>query len=172
MRNQTTCSFTTIFTCIALAISTSSIQAEWVELFNGKNFDGWTIKNGYAEYRIEDVAIVGKSVAKSPNTFLTTNKNYGDFVLELEVKVDLGLNSGIQFRSLSFPEYREGRVHGYQYELDTAERRWTAGIYDEARRGWLGVGGAPRLKGINALAKHTAWNATDESAVRVEGGRF
>jgi hypothetical protein len=44
--------------------------------------------------------------------------------------------------------------------------------FAEARRGWLGVGGAPRLKGINALAKHTAWNATDESAVRVEGGRF
>ena len=156
MRNQTTCSFTTIFTCIALAISTSSIQAEWVELFNGKNFDGWTIKNGYAEYRIEDGAIVGKSVAKSPNTFLTTNKNYGDFVLELEVKVDLGLNSGIQFRSLSFPEYREGRVHGYQYELDTAERRWTAGIYDEARRGWLyPVDLNPKAK---KLFKQNEWN--------------
>ena len=44
--------------------------------------------------------------------------------------------------------------------------------FAQARRGWLGVGGAPRLKGINALAKHTAWNATGESMVRVEGGRF
>ena len=44
--------------------------------------------------------------------------------------------------------------------------------FAQARRGWLGVGGAPRLVGINALAKHTAWNATDESTVRVEGGRF
>ena len=33
--------------------------------------------------------------------------------------------------------YRDGRVHGYQSELDTSERAWTGGIYDEGRRGWL-----------------------------------
>lgn len=47
------------------------------------------------------------------------------------------MNSGIQFRSLSLPEYRNGRVHGYQYEIDPSPRGWTAGIYDEARRDWL-----------------------------------
>lgn len=139
-----------------LASFMTTARAEWVSLFDGKTLTGWTIKNGYAEYRIEDGAIVGKSVAKSPNTFLTTDKNYGDFVLELEVKVDAGLNSGIQFRSLSFPEYREGRVHGYQYELDTAQRRWTAGIYDEARRGWLyPVDLNPKAK---KLYKQNEWN--------------
>ena len=134
----------------------STAQAEWVSLFDGKSLDGWSKKNGWAEYRIEDGAIVGKSVDKSPNTFLATEKNYGDFILELEVKVDTGLNSGIQFRSQSFPEYREGRVHGYQYELDTAQRRWTAGIYDEARRGWLyPVDLNPKAK---TLYKPDTWN--------------
>ena len=51
--------------------------------------------------------------------------------------VSPGLNSGIQFRSNSFNEYKNGRVHGYQSELDTSKRRWSAGIFDEGRRGWL-----------------------------------
>jgi hypothetical protein len=47
------------------------------------------------------------------------------------------MNSGIQIRSNSFPNYRDGRVHGYQIEIDPSKRAWSAGIYDEARRGWL-----------------------------------
>ena len=47
------------------------------------------------------------------------------------------MNSGIQIRSLSTPKFRNGRVHGYQIEIDPSERAWSAGIYDEARRGWL-----------------------------------
>jgi hypothetical protein len=73
----------------------------------------------------------------TPNTFLATTENYGDFILEFDFKVDNGLNSGVQFRSLSLPEYGNGRVHGYQFEIDPAERSWTGGIYDEARRGWI-----------------------------------
>ncbi len=109
----------------------------WVELFNGKNLKGWTQLNGKAEYKAENGEIVGTTVLKSPNSFLTTKKNYGNFILEYEVKMDRGLNSGVQIRSESNKEYNNGRVHGYQVELDDSERRWTAGIYDEARRGWL-----------------------------------
>ena len=133
-----------------------SAAAEWENLFDGTTLQGWETKNGWAEFRVEDGAIVGKSVVQSPNTFLATKKVYGDFVLELEVKVDEGLNSGIQFRSSSFPEYREGRVHGYQYELDTGPRAWSAGIFDEARRGWLyPVDFNPRAK---PLFKQNEWN--------------
>ena len=133
-----------------------SAAAEWENLFDGTTLQGWETKNGWAEFRVEDGAIVGKSVAQSPNTFLATKKVYRDFVLELEVKVDEGLNSGIQFRSSSFPEYREGRVHGYQYELDTGPRAWSAGIFDEARRGWLyPVDFNPRAK---PLFKQNEWN--------------
>lgn len=112
-------------------------NAPWIALFNGRDFTGWKKLNGEAEYRIENGAVVGISRKGTPNTFLCTEKDYSDFILELDVKVDYGLNSGIQIRSLSLPEYRDGRVHGYQVELDPSDRQWTGGIYDEARRGWL-----------------------------------
>lgn len=124
---------------ILLGFSTTLVaQADdWTMLFNGKDFNNFTQLNGDAEYKIEDGAVVGVSKLKTPNSFLATKKTYGDFILSLEVKLDAGLNSGIQIRSLSKEDYRKGRVHGYQVELDPSPRKWTAGIYDEARRGWL-----------------------------------
>jgi len=111
----------------------------WEELFNGKNLEGWEQLNGTAEYKVEGNTIVGTSRMNTPNSFLTTKKTYGDFILELDVKVDVPLNSGIQIRSLSNKEYRNGRVHGYQVEVeaDKPDRLWAGGIFDEARRGWL-----------------------------------
>jgi len=93
--------------------------------------------NGDAEYRIENGEMVGVSRAKTPNSFMATKMKYSDFILEFEVKVDFGLNSGVQFRSNSFPDFKKGRVHGYQCEIETSPRKWAGGIYDEARRGWL-----------------------------------
>ncbi len=110
---------------------------EWKDLFNGKNLDGWVKLNGTAEYRVVDDMIVGVSEMNTPNTFLATTETYGDFILEFDFKVDDGLNSGVQFRSLSLPEYNNGRVHGYQFEIDPSDRSWTGGVYDEARRGWI-----------------------------------
>ena len=112
-------------------------KAPWQDLFNGKDLSGWTQKNGEAEYTVEDGAIVGKTVLNTPNSFLCTEETYSDFILEYEVKVDSRLNSGVQVRSNSLPDYRNGRVHGYQVELDPSDRDWSGGIYDEARRGWL-----------------------------------
>ncbi|WP_297693150.1 DUF1080 domain-containing protein [uncultured Eudoraea sp.] len=109
----------------------------WISLFDGETLNGWTIKGGEAQYEVRDEIIVGITVHNTPNTFLTTDKMYGDFILELDYKVDSSMNSGIQIRSNSFPHYRNGRVHGYQVEIDPSERAWSAGIYDEARRGWL-----------------------------------
>jgi len=106
-------------------------------LFNGHDLTGWTVKNGTAEYQVVDGTITGVSRLNTPNTFLTTDETYGDFILEFAVKVDVGLNSGVQIRSLSNRQYRDGRVHGYQVELDPSDRAWSGGIYDEARRGWL-----------------------------------
>ncbi len=109
----------------------------WKQLFNGKNLKGWTVLNGTAKYKVENGEIIGTSEMGTPNTFLVTEKYYGDFILEYEMKMNEGLNSGVQIRSNSLPEYRNGRVHGYQVECDDSERAWSAGIYDEARRGWL-----------------------------------
>lgn len=125
--------------CCLILLSCDSTQNKsgWVNLFNGKDLAGWRVLNGKAEYKVEDGVIVGVSKINTPNSFLATEKKYGDFVLEYEAKMDAGLNSGVQIRSLSIPEYNNGRVHGYQVELDDSKRAWTAGIYDEARRGWL-----------------------------------
>ena len=118
-------------------ISFAQDDGGWTYLFNGKDLNGWIQRNGNAEYKIENQEIIGVSVPNEPNSFLCTRENYGDFILELEVNVDPPLNSGIQFRSLSLESYQNGRVHGYQCEIDPSNRAWSGGVYDEARRGWL-----------------------------------
>ncbi|MDP2114584.1 MAG: DUF1080 domain-containing protein [Bacteroidota bacterium] len=110
----------------------------WISLFNGKDLTGWHQLNGQAKYHVEKGEIVGTTVSNTPNSFLATDKDYGDFILELDLLVTDNMNSGIQFRSISKPDIKDGRVHGYQCEVDPSARAWSGGIYDEARRrGWL-----------------------------------
>jgi hypothetical protein len=138
-----------LISSLLLALSASAADSAWTSLFDGKTLNGWQRRSGKAEYRVEDGAIVGKTVADSPNTFLCTTREYGDFIFEFEFKVAEKMNSGVQFRSEFFAEAREldvkgtkkkvpaDRVHGYQYEIDPSPRAYTGGIYDEGRRGWL-----------------------------------
>ena len=116
-------------------------ETGFVPLFDGESIDDWVQRGGTAEYRVEQGEmggeIVGKAVPKTPNSFLCTPRDYGDFELRLEFQVDPRLNSGVMFRAQSRDDYRDGRVHGYQSEIDPSDRAWTAGIYDEARRGWI-----------------------------------
>lgn len=141
----------------------ASAGAQWQNLFNGKNLKGWKTLGGNAEYKVVDGAIVGISKANTPNTFLCTEKEYGDFILEFWFKVDNALNSGVQFRS----NVADGRVHGYQYEIDPSGRAWSGGIYDEARLGWLyPLTGNPAAQGAFI---HDDWNKARIEAV---GGRI
>ena len=150
-----------IFTIVYIALPSLSLaaDADWENLFDGKTFNGWVQRNGKAKYTIQDGMIVGTTVLNTPNSFLCTEKNYTDFILELEFFVESDMNSGIQIRSHSFEHFKDYRVHGYQVEIDpgtgsykgspknllvdgepapeTAPRSWSGGIYDEARRGWL-----------------------------------
>ncbi len=112
-------------------------DSKWTRLFDGKTLNGWVQRGGKAEYKVKDGTILGSTVPNTPNSFLCTEKSYGDFVLELEFRVHPELNSGVQIRSESLPDYRKGRVHGYQVEIDPSQRGWSGGIYDESRRGWL-----------------------------------
>lgn len=146
--------------CLLLASASASAQeASFSPLFDGQSLAGWTRRGGQAQYIVLPEApggaqIVGVACKDCPNTFLCTDKEYGDFVLEFEVKVDPPLNSGVQFRSACYDEPTEfentnedgsqntikinaGRVHGYQVEIDPSARAWSGGVYDEARRGWL-----------------------------------
>lgn len=122
---------------LGFAQSSFSQKENWTSLFDGKTLNGWKQLNGKAKYSVENGEIVGTTVANTTNSFLCTEKDYGDFIFEVELKVDDAMNSGIQFRSLSKADYKDGRVHGYQMEVDPTERAWSGGIYDEARRDWL-----------------------------------
>ena len=114
-----------------------SQKSDFVSLFNGKNLDGWEIKNGTAPFTVEKGEIVGTYVPNTPNTFLCTKENYDDFILTFEGILEEETNSGVMFRAQSKPDYQDGRVHGYQMEMDPSKRKWTGGIYDEGRRKWL-----------------------------------
>lgn len=133
----------------------------WQKLFNGKDLTGFVQLNGEAPYRVEDGCIVGTSVSGQPNSFLATDRNYGDFILEFEAWCDPSLNSGVQFRSQSYPEYQNGRVHGYQCEMDPSDRAWSGGIYDEANRGWL-------VTLTDNPAGQAAYKRTDWNQFRIE----
>jgi hypothetical protein len=139
-------------------------QSGWNSLFDGKTLSGWKRATGEAEFTVEDSAIVGKTVANSPNSFLVTDKEFGDFILEMDVRLDdTSSNSGIQVRSHFDPSGNNGRgkVYGCQYELDPSSRRWSAGIYDEGRRDWLYPGS------LNAAAQQ-AFKRGEFNHVRIE----
>ncbi len=140
-----------------LAATAMAAGPEWESLFDGKKIEGFTQLNGTAKYTVKDGAIVGTTVLGSPNSFLCTDRLYGNFILEVEFKVNPQMNSGIQIRSESHQAHNNGRVHGYQVEIDPSiskttgdnlldngqpapadePRSWTGGIYGEGKRGWL-----------------------------------
>ena len=123
---------------LALLLPAIATEEGFAPLFNGKDLSGWKKVNGSGEYKVEDGCIVGFGKDIKGNTFLITEKTYGDFDFRFEMKMDdLSGNSGMMFRASQKPG-ENGRVFGYQCEHgNRPERAWTAGIYDEARRGWL-----------------------------------
>lgn len=135
----------------------------FIPLFDGKTLNGWHIIGGDASYEVKDGTIVGTSTLNTKNTFLCSDQNYGDFILEFDYKVDPKLNSGVQIRSNSIPEYRDGVVHGYQIEIDPSERAWSAGIYEEQDRGWLySLGDNPKAQ---QAFKQNEWNSYRVEAI-------
>ena len=148
-------------------------QGEWKPLFDGKSLDGWEVKGGFAKYNVDGGMIVGTTVEDSPNTFLCTKKQYGDFILEFEVKVDPVLNSGVQIRSHVYKKdtamwvwrgdkkekrvHKAGHVYGYQVETSNEQTGTSGGVWDEARKSvWLyDVSGDPAA---SKAFKDNQWN--------------
>jgi len=134
--------FVCILTLLATSVSNISI-AQTVSndtFFDGKTFKGWKKVGGAAPYEIKNGEIIGTMTKGTPNSFLITEKQYGDFILELEVKLDGdATNSGIQIRShIDSTSHKDRKVvYGKQVEIDPSDRSWTGGIYDESRRLWL-----------------------------------
>ena len=106
-------------------------------LFDDKSLDGWSQKNGTASFEVVGDTIKGTTAQGSPNSFMCTNKAYGDFELHFEVKCDPELNSGVQIRSQSKADYKKGRVHGPQVEI-AGPSSLSGFIYSEGTgRGWI-----------------------------------
>lgn len=131
-------------TCFALLVlfSFSALgQTEnWKPLFNGKDLSGWKAVVGKATFEVKDGTIEGTAVYGTGNTFLVTEEEYTDFILEVDLMIShISSNSGVMARGQFDPSARNGQglVFGYQIEADPSPRAWSGGIYDEARRGWF-----------------------------------
>lgn len=133
----------------------------WAKLFDGKTLNGWVQKNGTATYRVEKGAIVGKTAPGSPNSFLCSKKEYGDFELKFDVKLfNNELNSGVQIRSKTEPMEDEkvvGRVNGPQIEIEAGGEGGSVSgyIYGEACGGWMSPDGA---RTPHKAFKQGVWN--------------
>ena len=130
----------TIILLFPLLFSASNFAADkkYKAIFDGKTLEGWTQRNGTATYRVEKKSVVGKTKEGSPNSFLCSDKEYGNFDLIFEVKVDDKLNSGVQIRSQT-KGGPKGRVNGPQVEIEASGKNGAeAGyIYGEAAGGWM-----------------------------------
>lgn len=114
----------------------ANAQGKPIKLFNGENLKGWEVLNGTAKFEAVNGEIVGTTKMNSVNTFLTTKKEFTNFILEYEIFLTEGLNSGVQIRSQSDKNYNKGKVYGLQVEADDSARGWFGGLFDEGRKGW------------------------------------
>jgi 3-keto-disaccharide hydrolase len=182
-----------LFALSILAAPELFAKEGWINLFNGKDLSGWTQKTGDARFFVDDGCIVGEVVSESDtNSVLCTKKNYDNFILELDFKVDHQLFSGVHIRSeyaakdtpgkwngqpLTIPA---GHVYGYLVLIDPSpihrwwtatlydQRWWTAGIYDEWRRMWLypgSLGGDPDKFSRQGMK---IFNTNDWNHLRIE----
>ena len=128
----------TLLFVVIFSASNFAADKKYKAIFDGKTLDGWTQRNGTATYRVEKKAVVGKTNEGSPNSFLCSDKEYGNFDLMFEVKVDDKLNSGVQIRSQT-KGGPKGRVNGPQVEIEASGKNGAeAGyIYGEAAGGWM-----------------------------------
>lgn len=151
----------------ALAGAASAAAADPMLLFDGKTFAGW---NGdtKATWRIENGEIVAGSPDKAAprNEFLATDKEFENFELTLEYRMDCtsGCNAGVQFHSQRVPNHHE--VIGYQADIAPGI---TGGLYDESRRRRM-LDTPPLELQEKALGRATqGWN---QYTIRAEGRRI
>ncbi len=154
VRNQSCLPTVLILLLSGALLADDSNATNWRLLFDGKTLAGWEILEDQGKFFVEDGAIVGETTSGTKSSYLCTRESFDNFILEVDFKVDEGLNSGVQIRSGVYQEetatlyltgrldlvprtYAAGRLFGYQIEIDTSARAWTGGFYEQGRRGWL-----------------------------------
>jgi alpha-L-rhamnosidase len=106
----------------------------YTPLFNGKDLAGWRNPYSHGTAKVVDGEI---HLTANDKFFLVTEKKYRDFRVSVEIHLPEGAaNSGVMVRCHVDPKEKK-IVYGYQAECDGSERRWSGGLYDESRRGWI-----------------------------------
>lgn len=114
-----------------LCTSTFVMSQKKISLFNGKDLTGWK-NNGTEKWYVENGELVCESGPDKNYGYLSTEKNYKNFVLTLQFKQEANGNSGVFFRSSI-----EGvKISGWQVEVAPKDHH-TGGIYESYGRGWL-----------------------------------
>lgn len=117
----------------AQAQAPAASEEGFVALFDGKSLEGWEFDP--AVWSVQDGMIVGKANMIKANNFCSTKKEYGDFILRVQVKlVDQKGNTGVQFRSIRLPNTPS--MAGFQADFADVEK-YCGMLYDERRRGIL-----------------------------------
>ena len=124
----------------------------WVSLFNGKDLSGWK-NNGQEKWVVDDGALLGESTV-GHYSYLTTEKTYSDFTLQLKFKPESSGNSGVFTRSRIYGDSPKTGpdIEGMQIEVDPT--RHTGGIYESGHRGWV----AMPLPACESAVKPHDWN--------------
>lgn len=149
-----------------LCYGCSSPDSEpWVEIYNEKDLTNWEVRDGTAKAWVENGLMVAEQTDSINFSYLVYKEELSDFILECDVKITGTLNSGILIRGLSDSNVHDGRVHGFQMEIDQTERKWTGGIYEELGRKWL-----TPLKGMGVGEEQAmnAYKVSDWNHYRIE----
>ena len=112
-------------------------KAEVVPLFDGSSLVGW--KGDLQFWSVENGCIVGRSTVENPckvTTYLHHDAVLDDFELTFDIKLEgEGANSGMQYRSTSWPTPGDGfDLSGYQADFDQAHR-YSGILYETYGRG-------------------------------------
>lgn len=117
---------------LLFCVVSASVKAQsYTKIFNGKDLTGWTI-HGTEKWFVEKGKLVCESGPDKKYGYLSTTKQYKNFILEVKFKQEANGNSGIFFRSSI-----EGvKISGWQVEVAPKDH-FTGGIYESYGRGWM-----------------------------------
>lgn len=95
----TPCRILLVGAASALAVQSLVGAEELRPIFTGKDFSGWKVPTGNSQWRVEHGILIGESDALLTGSMLLTEKNYGDFIFETEVRWQGDPDSGVFMRT-------------------------------------------------------------------------
>ncbi len=131
--------FVALIASIFISLPAFAAEPNWIPLFNGRDYTGWKIlgpANPAPTVVDHGEMLFHMRRNTAEHTLVTTEKSYGDFILELEFLVSGGTHSGPILRCVEAPAHAQIRLTGYQVKIDPTPRGWTGGIFDDYGSHW------------------------------------